>query len=579
MTNRQALGKLIVFEGPDGVGKSTIAEQLTTRLREAGVLCEYVAFPGRQQGSLGRLVYDLHHDAPRLGLDDVNATSLQLLHIAAHVDAIEGHILPALRTGSWIILDRFWWSTWVYGAALGVPERSLQAMIRLERIHWGQVKPAMLFLVERERGTPNSGDGAERQIVEGYRALADRAQLNSRVVTLRNDSSLANALDDVWDAISPISPPSVQQRTSAKVAELASHLRVSEDRVFRLPQVLRLSPARPTTVYDTYWRFAVERQKIFFDRIEGCSAPWTSDPILARYRFTNAYRASDRVSQYLIRRVIYEGVQSPEEVFFRTLLFKIFNKIETWQLLKDAVGEISYPSYSFDTYDRALTKARAAGRAIYSAAYIMPSAGRVFGYSRKHRNHLKLIERMMADEAPQRIADAPTMQDAFNTLRSYPTIGDFLAYQFVIDLNYSEVTNFSEMDFVVPGPGALDGIRKCFSDLGGLTEADLIRVVTERQEAEFERLGLRFRNLWGRRLQLVDCQNLFCEVSKYARIRHPEFKGRDNRSRIKQIYRPDMEPVRYWYPPKWRINDLLPRNPQAIAQPSASRIAERRILQ
>ena len=47
------------------------------------------------------------------------------------------------------------------------------------------------------------------------------------------------------------------------------------------------------------------------------------------------------------------------------------------------------------------------------------------------------------------------------------------------------------MEFVVPGPGALDGIRKCFSDLGGLTEADLIRVVTERQEDEFERLGLR----------------------------------------------------------------------------------------
>ena len=70
------------------------------------------------------------------------------------------------------------------------------------------------------------------------------------------------------------------------------------------------------------------------------------------------------------------------------------------------------------------------------------------------------------------------MRDAFGMLRSYPTIGDFLAYQFVTDLNYSEVTDFSEMEFVVPGPGALDGIHKCFADLGGLTEADLIRMVT-----------------------------------------------------------------------------------------------------
>ena len=269
---------------------------------------------------------------------------------------------------------------------------------------------------------------------------------------------------------------------------------------------------------------------MFFRRVEGCSPPWTHDSILAHYKFTNAYRASDRVSQYLIRNVIYEGSQSPEEVFFRTLLFKIFNRTETWELLKGFVGEVEYSSYSFHAYDSVLSQAQAAGRSIYSAAYIMPSAGRVFGYAQKHRNHLKLIERMMADEAPARVAEARSMRDAFGLLRSYPSIGDFLAYQFVTDLNYSEITNFSEMEFVVPGPGALDGIRKCFSDLGGLTEADLIRVVTERQEDEFERLGLRFRDLWGRRLQLIDCQNLFCEVSKYARVKHPEIKGVGSRS-------------------------------------------------
>ncbi len=331
-----------------------------------------------------------------------------------------------------------------------------------------------------------------------------------------------------------------------------------------MPHVSPLSPAKPTVVYDTYWRFAVERQEVFFRRVEGCPPPWTDDPILSRYKFTNAYRASDRVSQYLIQHVIYEGAQLPEEVFFRTLLFKIFNKIETWEVLKAAVGEVAYSSYSFDTYDKVLTQELAAGRAIYSAAYIMPSAGRVFGHPRKHSNHLRLIERMMADELPQRIADARTMRDAFDMLRSYQTIGGFLAYQFVTDLNYSEVTSFSEMEFVVPGPGALDGIRKCFSDLGGLTETDLIKVVTERQEAEFERLGLRFYDLWGRKLQLIDCQNLFCEVSKYARLKHPEFKGVGNRSRIKQVYHPGAEPMQYWYPPKWGVNSLLPRHSQQV---------------
>ena len=83
-------------------------------------------------------------------------------------------------------------------------------------------------------------------------------------------------------------------------------------------------------------------------------------------------------------------------------------------------------------------------------------------------------------------------------------------------------------------------------------------MVTDRQDDEFQRLGLRFRDLWGRRLQLIDCQNLFCEVSKYARVKHPDFKGVGNRSRIKQIYHPTAESVKYWYPPKWGINDLIP---------------------
>lgn len=57
--------------------------------------------------------------------------------------------------------------------------------------------------------------------------------------------------------------------------------------------------------------------------------PWTDDTILASYRFTNTYRASDRVSQYLIREVQYrpDRSQAPAEVFFRTILFKLFNRI------------------------------------------------------------------------------------------------------------------------------------------------------------------------------------------------------------------------------------------------------------
>lgn len=113
------------------------------------------------------------------------------------------------------------------------------------------------------------------------------------------------------------------------------------------------------------------------------------------------------------------------------------------------------------------------------------------------------------------------------------------------------------MDFVVPGPGAKDGIRKCFADSAGLNEAELIRLMVDNQEREFERLGISFQSLWGRRLQLIDCQNLSCEVDKYARVAHPDVSGISGRTRIKQKFSPTGALVDPWYPPKWGINEKI----------------------
>ncbi len=52
------------------------------------------------------------------------------------------------------------------------------------------------------------------------------------------------------------------------------------------------------------------------------------------------------MSQFLIRHVLYAGSQDEEEVFFRCLLFKIFNRIDTWEHLRLHVGEVRWNSYS-----------------------------------------------------------------------------------------------------------------------------------------------------------------------------------------------------------------------------------------
>ena len=222
------------------------------------------------------------------------------------------------------------------------------------------------------------------------------------------------------------------------------------------PIVLRhLAPAKVSEVYESYWRFAAERQAVFFRRARGETRPMDPQAVLATYKFTNAYRASDRVSQYLIRHVIYRAdlPNTPREVFFRILLFKLFNKIATWEMLERSLG----PSRSRSTASQPTTKCLSEPCGTGAASIRPPtSCRREVGRSAdraKHQNHLLLLERMMEDRLPERLAQTRTMQEGFEKLRAYPTIGDFLAYQFITDINYSEITDFSEMDFVVPGPG------------------------------------------------------------------------------------------------------------------------------
>ncbi len=551
-------GKLIVFEGPDGVGKSTLSRAVVERLQSQGEPCLWYAFPGHKKGTIGELVYRLHHDPGELGVSSPTPASLQVLHIAAHVDLIQSEIRPALLEGRAVVLDRFWWSTYVYGAANGVNRDVLRAMVQVERLVWADLQPFALFLVERSAPFRSKADATWRRLREEYRTLAEQQDGEHCIHRLRHKRSLDATINAVLDKLGKDN--SVAPRDHTHRPEEPIHARTSEHRPPKAPLVFsNLAPARPTEVFDTYWHFAVERQNIFFRRVQGAAPPWTNDPVLAAFKFTNAYRAADRVSQYLIRHVIYAGDQSPDEVFFRTILFKIFNKIETWELLKERFGAVAWSTFDRRAYDRALDAALRTKRTIYSAAYIMPSGGGEFRAGRKHQVHLQVIEQMMSDELPSRIADAASMRDVFYLLRSYPTIGDFLAYQFATDLNYSELTDFDEMEFVMPGPGARDGIRKCFSSLGGLTEAEIIKLVADRQEQEFDERGLRFPTLWGRRLQLIDCQSLFCEVDKYARVVHPDVVGKSGRSRIKQRFRPTSRKFDVWFPPKWKINDSIGR--------------------
>lgn len=324
------------------------------------------------------------------------------------------------------------------------------------------------------------------------------------------------------------------------------------------PQTLAVGGRRlvPTTAFRSYWGLAAERQAIFFRRLRGERPPWTDDPVLATNRFTNAYRASDRVSQYLINEVIYGDPTDERSTVLRVLLFKIFNRIDTWRFLEGAIGRVTVDTFDAVYLGKLLEARMATGERLYSAAYIMPSPK--LGETRKHANHLRLLEELLANGTVDRLLDAGSLRELYEVLIGVHSFGPFLAFQFAIDLNYSELFRFSEMDFVVAGPGAHDGIAKCFRNAHDLSAEEVIRAVTESATDQFNALGVEFDSLWGRPLQLIDCQNLFCEVSKYARVAHPELIGRSGRTQIKQRYSPTSATLEVGYPPKWGLPPCAP---------------------
>jgi dTMP kinase len=181
-------GKLYVFEGPDGVGKSTLADWFAEHLRESGSRCILLSFPGKEKGTLGKHVYELHHDLARFEIHTLAPASLQLLHVAAHIDAIENRIKPLLGEGTTVVLDRFWWSTFVYGLVGGASRAVLDRMVALERAVWDPVQPDELFLITRSEPLRAEPPELWTRWREEYLRLSDVEQRNHPVVVVPNES-------------------------------------------------------------------------------------------------------------------------------------------------------------------------------------------------------------------------------------------------------------------------------------------------------------------------------------------------------------------------------------------------------
>lgn len=307
-------------------------------------------------------------------------------------------------------------------------------------------------------------------------------------------------------------------------------------------------------VYELYWKFAYERQKAFEGRIRGNQGPWTDDPILQEYKFCNVFRAADRVSQYMIKEVCYYPEQSePDDRLFQIVAFRTFSNIATWDSVRSILGHApTIDDLVSGRFEQALAETKEKNGTLYTGAFIL-CASDAYGRRKKHLNHVELFKDMFVNQAlGKKILAAKSLEEVYNRLHGFPLMGDFMSYQIAIDLNYSDLINFSENDFTKAGPGALRGIKKVFESTKGYTPEDVIIWMVDHQDEEFEKLGYKFNGLFGRKIHAIDAQNLFCETDKYCRQAIPELASA--RVRIKSKFVENKQPVKLFFPPKWQLH-------------------------
>ena len=245
----------------------------------------------------------------------------------------------------------------------------------------------------------------------------------------------------------------------------------------------------------------------------------------------------------MVREVIEVGSQKSVDVVFRVVLFCLFSKEETYQLLNDALAPLTWERYNRKAYENVLQEAREQGAVLYTGSHQKP-APKMDHCREAFKNHLRLLEAMMNAGLTEHLLQAEFMADAYAFIMSFPGMAEFTSQQLLLNLSYTHVLNFSDMDFVVGGPGSRSGLSKCFGDSIILPkmETDVMRWMAETQDEHFARLDLTFNGLGpqGLRMGLPDIEHTLCEVDKYSRSAHPNVRNKWGKPRT--YLRPGFDP-------------------------------------
>lgn len=300
----------------------------------------------------------------------------------------------------------------------------------------------------------------------------------------------------------------------------------------------KIKSAMPTLNLENFqhlYRWIVDRYSVHVKKdVQKLPAPWTDNPIIQEYRFTNVRREHDKETKWVIENICNADM-SPANKWMNLILFRMINKSETcknfmpidfdnvdWQGIVYYVMSLD-PEYSVFT------------SAFYTSGLKRISAqncGHLTSFKDKEKGVPALISVIQycqnlyeKGELTYTLNHSNTAEELFTTLAGIDGVGYFLAYQMLIDWTYCPESLVSENEFVVAGPGARRGLDLVFTDRDGMTYEESLFWLRDNWVSVCWWLSLPwdpdeiFVDLEpeDRYMNVMSLQNCHCEISKYIR--------------------------------------------------------------
>lgn len=280
---------------------------------------------------------------------------------------------------------------------------------------------------------------------------------------------------------------------------------------------------------NTYWRMIYERHNIWHKRfVQELPAPWTEDPIMSVYKFTNVYRELDKGTIYALDNIIGQG--EPIDVIWNLLVYRIFNRMSTMSHL----GFLEYQDFlkpdpcwfdgtGADLMNKLLRDVIASGESIYTDAHMVCAYAGTPGDDKLAR--IIYLLKQLHPKVPQLVKlckdpNTTSLKQVWEWIQNQDGYGPFLAYEVAVDITYGapELTHLHEDEWANPGPGCQRGIDAMFPDRPrSVSYLDVIESLREYQQYEFARLSLPFSDIayQGKWLTYRNIEHCCCEFFKY----------------------------------------------------------------